>query len=125
VQPTIGRIVHYKLSTSDAAQINQRRYDSGTFRRGLGYPIESGEPGRTGHIEHTGNGATGGEVYPAMIVRVWGETTTTVQLQVFLDGNDTYWATSRILAEDPAGEPGRWHWPPRAEHQPGDRPATY
>lgn len=121
MKPSIGPIVHYELSTSDAIEINQRRFDAGAFRRGLSYPIESGEPGRTGHIEHTGNGATAGDVFPALIVRTWNETTTTVQLQVFLDGNDTYWATSRV---EGYGE-GQWSWPPRVEHQPGDRPAQF
>ncbi|GAA4560510.1 hypothetical protein [Planotetraspora kaengkrachanensis] len=30
-------------------------------------------------------------------------------LQVLLDGNDAYWATSRTEGD----EPGRWSWPPR------------
>jgi hypothetical protein len=31
-----------------------------------------------------------------------------VNLQVVLDGNDHYWATSRIQGD----EPGQWRWPP-------------
>ncbi len=37
------------------------------------------------------------EVYPAKIVRVWNEHT--VNLQVYLDGNDIYWTTSAMRGE--------------------------
>lgn len=116
MQPTVGRIVHYKLSEGDAEQINRRRLDAGAFRRSLaGHAIEAGEHGRTGHVEHVGNSASEGDVYPAVIVRTWAETGTTVNLQVLLDGNDHYWATSRQEGE----QPGYWSWPPRVEHKPG------
>ncbi|MGW4403445.1 hypothetical protein ACWEJ6_05415 [Nonomuraea sp. NPDC004702] len=45
-----------------------------------------------------------------MVVRTSG--TAHANLQVHLDGNDTYWVTSRIEG----GQPGTWHWPPRAYH---------
>jgi hypothetical protein len=125
MKPTIGRIVHFTLAEQDAVAINQRREDANAFRRGLGYPNESGERGRSGHVEHVGNHTAAGEVYPAMVVRDFDSPVGTVNLTVHLDGNDAYWATSRILADDPAGEPGRWHWPPRVEHQPGDRPQQF
>lgn len=79
--PTIGRIVHYMLSALDAAAIN-----SGAGRK---------------------NQANEGDVYPAMIVRVWGEGGSSVQLQVFYDGAGSYWATSRSEGEGP----GTWAWP--------------
>lgn len=44
-----------------------------------------------------------------MIVRVWDEPQVTVNLQVFLDGNDTLWATSR----QEGAEIGQWAWPER------------
>jgi hypothetical protein len=78
---TIGRIVHYKLATHDAAVINQKT--------------------------RTGNEARTGDVYPALIVRVWGGSG--ANLQVFLDGADTYWATSRTEGD----AEGQWSWPPR------------
>ncbi len=85
--PTIGRIVHYKLSDSDVGIIEQRRGP------GVG-----------------GNQVLAGQNYPALIVRTWGDTPeSAVQLQVFLDGNDTYWATSRVSGH----APGQWIWPPR------------
>lgn len=95
-QPTVGRIVHYRLSEHDANLINKRRDDS--F-------IE-------GQARSHGNVARSGDVYPAVIVRVFDSSTTTANLQVFLDGNDTYWATSRQEAPDDMSE-GRWFWPPR------------
>ena len=87
---TIGRIVHYTLTQDDADEIVRRRHET---------------PARTGNFPHAG------DVFPAMIVRVWGTAPNqTVQLQVFLDGNDTHWALSI-----PEGEgPGSWAWPPRA-----------
>jgi hypothetical protein len=107
-EPTVGRIVHYKLGAYDAKAINSRRDDAVAFRRKVAGPIEPGEQGRTGHIEHTGNQVTEGDVYPAVIVRTFGGTT--VNLHVLLDGNDTFWATSRMEGD----EAGRWSWPPRA-----------
>lgn len=87
-QPSIGRIVHYTLTQVDADEINQRRV--GTAQ--------------------TGNQAQEGDVYPAMIVRIFGATPeSAVNLQVFLDGNDSYWATSRTLGEGPF----YWAWPER------------
>ncbi|MEU9400531.1 hypothetical protein [Streptomyces sp. NPDC048242] len=100
-KPSVGRIVHYRLTEHDANDINRRRKDfttSGTAQE------------RTGVVGHVGNHAAEGDVYPAVIVRVWNESTTTCNLQVLLDGTDTYWATSRAEG----AEPGRWSWPPRA-----------
>lgn len=89
MKPSIGRIVHYTLTQPDADQINRQRAD--------------GTP-------HTGNHAQEGDVYPAMIVRIFGETPeSAVNLQVFLDGNDTFWATSRTLGDGPF----HWAWPER------------
>lgn len=84
--PTIGRVVHYKLSVEDVGLIEQRR---------------GGGPG---------NRLEAGQNYPALVVRTWGDTSeSAVQLQVFLDGPDTYWATSRTQGD----APGQWFWPPR------------
>lgn len=112
MKPTIGRIVHYTLGTTDADDINRRRHDAGAFRRSLTGPIEAGERGRTGHVEHYGNPVTAGDVYPAVIVRTFGGTT--VNLQVLLDGNDHYWATSRTEGD---GQ-GQWAWPVLEHHKP-------
>lgn len=110
MKPYVGAIVYYTLGSGDADAINSRRRDADAFRRkvyakGL-HGVEAGEPGRTGHVAHTGNGAAEGDVYPAVIVRDWNEHSGTVNLQVLLDGNDTYWATSRL----PGDGPGTWCW---------------
>lgn len=66
-----------------------------------------GQGARTGHQRHVGNHAAEGDQYPAVIVRVFDPSSTTVNLQVHLDGNDTYWATSRQAGDGP----GRYQLP--------------
>jgi hypothetical protein len=122
VKPTIGRIVWYTLTSQDAEEINRRRRDAEGFRRSAmnGPPSEAGGPGRSGHVEHHGNDAGAGDEYPAMVVRVFDPAATAVNLQVHLDGNDTFWATSRMEGDGP----GTWAWPVIAR-EPGDRPPRY
>jgi hypothetical protein len=100
MNPTIGCIVHYKLSAYDAESINRRRTDSA-----------AAAPGNTGFQVHVGNQAEAGQVFPATIVRIFDPEggSGTSNLQVALDGNDTYWATSRRTGD----EEGTWAWPPR------------
>jgi len=109
VKPSIGRIVHYRLSEQDAQDINRRRKDFLIFCIFCrSRPEEAGTfPGASGHVGHVGNSVAEGDVFPAMIVNTWGSTT--VNLQVHLDGNDNYWATSR----KEGGNPGQWSWPQR------------
>lgn len=95
---TPGQIVHYYLSAADAEAINRRRADA--QREGAG---------SSGKIVHVGNEAREGALYPAVVVATWGGAS--VNLQVWLDGNDTYWATSR--GEGEAHTPGKWSWPAR------------
>lgn len=112
MKPTLGRIVHYRLSTGDAEQINRRREDFAAFNavhRHAGTVPNPGHAGRTGHIGHYGNEVREGELFPATVVRTFGGTT--VNLQVLLDGNDAYWATSRMEGD----EPGQWSWPVRED----------
>ncbi|GLH97359.1 hypothetical protein [Phytohabitans aurantiacus] len=85
--PTIGRIVHYTLSEQDAEAINRRRED-----------FAEAPATNTGFVGHVGNPASTGDIYPAMVVNTFGGTA--ANLQVFLDGNDTYWATSRVEGAD-------------------------
>jgi hypothetical protein len=102
MKPTIGRIVHFSLHAEHAKAINKRRTDA----RSSGITTQA-----SGAVVHVGNDAREGDVYPAMIVRTWGEREDSpVQLQVFLDGSDTYWATSVPHGD----QPGTWSWPPRA-----------
>jgi hypothetical protein len=102
--PSIGRIVHYTLSEQDAAQINKRRSDARNLNA-AGVTLASQGLGPQIHI---GNPVEAGDVFPGIVVRVWN--VGSVQLQVFLDGNDTFWATSVTLGD---GE-RNWSWPPRA-----------
>lgn len=97
MKPTIGRIVHYKLSAADAQLINSSR---------------STRAKREGVVsQHLGNHAEAGQVFPATIVRIFDPEGSigTANLQVTLDGVDVYWATSRKIGNDD----GDWTWPPR------------
>lgn len=83
--PMLGRRVHYVLNQSDADAIND-------FAR-----------------QGARNRARVGQVLPAMVVAVFGPagpTVPMVNLQVFLDGDGSYWATSRSQGEDA----GQWRW---------------
>jgi hypothetical protein len=84
-QPTIGRVVLYKLSEDDARHVQQQRSHDGT----------------------TANMTGAGRTYPAVVVSTFGGEA--VNLQVLLDGPDSFWATSRHEGD----EPGMWTWPPR------------
>lgn len=111
-RPTIGRIVHYTLSEQDAAIINKKRADYDAFRASVKGSDIPGVGDPDGHQAHVGNRTEGGQVYPATVVRIFpggSEVNGVCNLQVALDGNDTYWATSRTEGE---GE-GHWVWPPR------------
>lgn len=115
--PTIGSIVHYTLSEDDAKRINKRRDDAiATAHANKLHPEE------TGKQVHIGNRATAGEVYPMLIVRVWGDSPeSAVNGQVLLDGNDTLWVTSVT-----AGEGGRrFSWPGLPAAQPASLEAAW
>jgi len=94
---TIGRIVHYTLNDADAEAINRRRGDAVT---------NNAAHQMSGFVAHVGNEAVAFQVYPAMCVRDWGSS---ANFQVYLDGNDVYWATSRSEGKGP----GTWAWPSR------------
>jgi hypothetical protein len=100
MEATVGRIVHYKLNAADVEAINRRRSDAGLRMAEI-------RADRLGYVAHVGNSATEGQVLPAMVVATWSAGC--VNLQVLLDGVDTYWATSRTEGEGS----GHWSWPPR------------
>ncbi len=92
--PTIGRSVHYRLSKADAKAINLEKTHN-----------------------HVGAAAFEGDVFPATIVKVWGESPgispgpdALVNLQVLIDGNFTFWATSRSQISLEDGVPAAGHW---------------
>ncbi len=85
IVPTVGRIVLYRLSQVDITSIMNARRNS-VLR---------------------GNAMEAGDIFPAMVVAVWGETpTSAVNLKVMLDGDDSFWATSRVVGDTP----GTYHW---------------
>lgn len=105
--PTIGRIVHYRVTAEDAEQINRRRTTGPEIASRIAATPREWPPGAQAHI---GNRVEEGVTFPAMIVRTWGsDETSAVQLQVFLDGDDTFWATSVVVGEGPR----TFSWPPR------------
>jgi hypothetical protein len=104
VPPTIGRVVHYRLTADDAAAINRRR----TTPADIADKIVD-ERWSIGAQAHIGNVAKAGDSCAAMVVAVadYGHG---ANLQVFLDGNDVFWVQNRPQGDDN----GRWHWPPRS-----------
>ncbi|MGC5009763.1 hypothetical protein ACLQ2R_03255 [Streptosporangium sp. DT93] len=95
--PTLGDFVLYTLTEQDAYAINQRRTDGDRARA---------SDAHNGVVIHSGNSVIPGDVFPALVVRVWESSFNSVNLHVFLDGIDTYWATSKSEGD----EPGTWAW---------------
>lgn len=85
--PTVGRVVHYRVSAEEAAQITERHRSAG------------------------GNYAQEGDVYPLLITRVWGDQEySSFNGTLFLDGpNSTLWITSTHIGDGPR----HCFWPPR------------
>jgi hypothetical protein len=94
--PTVGRLIHYRLSTQDVADINRRR------RRSAAAPKNE-----WGYIAPRGNPVSTGQIVPAVVTATYGGTT--INANVLLDGTDTLWVTSRPHGD----EAGQWCWPER------------
>lgn len=91
--PAICRIVKYTLNDIDVRRINEQRAYS------AGHPSEL-----------RGNTVVAGDVFPLIIIRTWGDTSTSaVNGQLLLDGNDTLWLTSVTCGD---GQ-GQFTWPER------------
>lgn len=113
---TICRMVHYTLSAEDAEKINRRRTTPGSITARLSGANPTWPTGAQAHI---GNTAVEGQECAAMCVGTLADApdgeVVAANLQVFLDGNDVFWATSR--KEDANVDkklpptPGTWHWP--------------
>lgn len=95
----IGQTVGYILTKQDAEKINRRRTDGPSIAERI--KTQTWPLGAQAHI---GNTVNEGDVFPAVVVKKWSETS--VNLQVFLDGNDTYWVTSIEWSN----VPGTWHF---------------
>lgn len=100
-----GRIVHYVLTAEDVLQIARRRTSGREIRERLDQVPPAWPAGAQAHI---GNPPRSGTHTAAMIVQVWSPST--VNLQVFLDGNDVLWVTSAVegVGGDEAAS-GTWH----------------
>lgn len=103
--PTIGRVVIYKLSEQNAADINRRRTTGYSIVERIKLNCNSQTLWPLGAQAHIGNECHAGDEFPMTIVRVWSGTC--VNGQVLLDGSDSYWATSVA----PGDGEGQWHWP--------------
>jgi hypothetical protein len=97
---TAGRIVHYVVTGADANEINRRRDDFRLKKVVLPWP--------GGAQAHVGNPALEGDHFPAIVVWVLNPERGYINAQVFLDGNDSLWITTRPYSDDK--EPGTWHW---------------
>lgn len=114
--PTVGRIVHYRLSAQDAEQVMRRRTSGKSISDRIKQQIVDMDGGfaqgwPSGAQAHIGNDVKEGDTFPMLIVRCWGDTpSASVNGQVFLDGNDVLWATSVSVGEGPHS----WSWPGRS-----------
>lgn len=106
-KPSLGRIVIFKLSEQNAAEINRRRTTGYSIGERIKINSNSNTIWPLGAQAHIGNEVSAGDEFPMAVVRVWSDTC--VNGQVLLDGNDTYWATSVSHGE----HNGMWQWPVR------------
>jgi hypothetical protein len=122
--PSIGRIVHYRLSAQDVEQIMRRRTTGKSIADRMRWSVVGKHDGAipadssdgsvrawpVGAQAHIGNDVAEGDTFPMLIVRVWGPSAdSAVNGQVFLDSNDVFWATSRTVGD----QPGTFSWPAR------------
>ena len=101
--PFLGRIV-WSYARRLAEQINKRRADAA---RELDYHRWK----KNGAMINVGNPVDAGQIVPARIVAVWGDTPeSAVDLKCFLDGRDDYWVTSTTVGA--LDHDGKYHWMP-------------
>jgi len=102
-----------------SALVTAGREDGARVLRGLFYPTAKNEPARAFYRlhdfvlvdEHEGVerwelDVRAGDICPAMVVATFGDSI--ANLQVMLDGADTYWATSVHYDADKLQR--SWHW---------------
>ena len=85
LKPSVGRILHYRLTASDAEAINRRRTTHTSIRERLQAEPPAWPAGAQAHM---GNPAEEGQVLPLVVVRVWSEDTGCLNGPVLLDGNE-------------------------------------
>ena len=104
--PTIGRIVHYRLSQADAEVINRRRVDAAESS------VLALAGMKTGAQAHIGNTVYVAYVVTMMVTAVVHDGR--VNGQLILDGNDSLW----VKGADRGAEPAQWDWPPHMANKP-------
>lgn len=110
---TKGERVLYVLSADDAEKINRRRTDGPSIAQRIREKIWP-----MGAQAHVGNTVKAGATFPGIVVEDWRQQAEAsgaglpadpaVNLQVFLDGSDTFWATSRFEDGGKFPSPGTW-----------------
>lgn len=111
MKPTIGRIVHYTLSDTDAQAVNRRR----TTGKAIAERIPEGR-WPVGAQAHIGRDVAAGEVYPMLITFVPApkeNEMTPVSGRVFLDGSDELQVRAEQVATGSSDANGLWQWPAR------------
>ncbi len=111
-----GRIVYFVFNAAYAAEVMRRRTTAKSIADRMKNAIPPTEGRNTDTIygwpagaqAHIGNDVKAGDIYPAMVLRVWGQDSGCSNLRVFLDGSDDYWATSANYYADK--REASWHW---------------
>lgn len=103
IKPTVGRMVYYKLSASEAQDVNRRRE---------GFDAQAGHWPATAQ-RHIGNPVSENDIFPAVIIRVGENGEDTVNLKVLLDGSDNLWVKNAYQGQ----EGGQWDWMPFQKDQ--------
>lgn len=99
-EPTIGRIVHYRLDAVDVDHISRRRVANAI--EAAAWPA--------GAQAHVGNPVHVGQIIPMIVTAVWPREfgdQPGVNGQCLLDGNDSFWVTSKQEGDGA----GTWAWP--------------
>lgn len=100
--PTLGTIVHYMLSESDATKINRRRTDGTSIRDRI--PLGRWPLGAQAHIGET---VHAGNKVAAVVVAVAKNGKTSINLQCLLDGSDVFY----VKSAEHGNIEGTWCWP--------------
>lgn len=96
----IGDFLTYTLTAEDADKANRRRVPGEPEQVYDSYAREYVSQGK-GRIIHHGSVVTEGEEFTAMVVRVNDDNT--VNLHVFLDGNDALWIENYSIPASDSG----------------------
>jgi len=102
MKPTIGKIVIYKLTETDAEQINRRRTNGLSILERI--KVNMWPLGAQAHI---GNAVKEGEEFPLVVTKISWSSYQMVNGQALLDSNDVLW----IVNCEEGDTNGTWHSP--------------